>query len=975
MTQTDKSSSRRYDLGLEWLRLPGTLEMMDVPRVVSAFELGIQQLLDSIDRSVVVDVETGAACNLYEDDYVNAWAWVRADIDRDTAALIKQIRVRAPLLIHSWQLVTSKIREEEMGIMFYDKLFKISPEIKNLFSRPQSQVGLMFAAVVAILIKAVQDPLELANQLRKIAIAHIKFNVQLYHIPIFGTCLVETVQDILQKDFTPEVREAWSMLWERVAMKFYNIIQAGTNLVTKAMITGSAENVLRALEDSPSGSRVAWACKIDLDGGFLSPLYWAIRDGKLAIAQVLLRDVLTIRKDVERMWYGCALLFQAHPDLVEILCNEAPPLLHDLLDGLVWKSRHASNGTRRMVFFVRELWGDPDVAQNQSAYRSPIGSLVRLKDAELFCHPAVDFVLQKKWRLFAAFYFFRSQSIMFLILVSFVLGYAIDYGAAVWCDWLAFICRCICWVLTLVTMSGYLLTAFRQLKKGEVKVILLWQRNGNSGKTNLEVDRDQSMKQPTNNTSLRKRDNSSRELPHSSVSANGGSQRGQSSSSQQGRFSSVLKDAKRREKERKSDKKTDYGLNRLRRLFSCRGKMNCCGRRSEGYSNDDEDETGGSSWRNNPGKKEKKNSEGNINNAGVNLSVEEDENKGNLTMVMPTVFFTRVFIASAVFFICMVCIVPFDQFFTVDTFGKEPLVQENFSDGARVAASIAGIAVFSMLIDLSVAVPSLAAFLHAIVRMSTDLMKFLLVMVVLMLTFATALTICVGHRMENFNSVWKSMFSLTQITLSLEYNTFDGAPDGGVGLWANAVLLVYVIIASVLLLNLLIGQITTSYEFVVQRIEGLAKLDRAGVVVSVEDSMTISNRKHFYNMMNFHRVVALDKHDVGLNGGVAVLTHHQLNSKEVLEDRVIRYSGTINDQQPFHSVADRQSGALKSTSQKIDWIFSFLQRTSRSNRGGAETYLAGGGAGAAGGSKLGGLGGTILNENGSMMDTASALDR
>jgi hypothetical protein len=36
----------------------------------------------------------------------------------------------------------------------------------------------------------------------------------------------------------------------------------------------------------------------------VSPLYWAIRDAKMDMARVMLRDLLTIRADRDAYYYG-----------------------------------------------------------------------------------------------------------------------------------------------------------------------------------------------------------------------------------------------------------------------------------------------------------------------------------------------------------------------------------------------------------------------------------------------------------------------------------------------------------------------------------------------------------------------------------------------------------------------------------------------------------------------------------------------
>jgi hypothetical protein len=53
-----------------------------------------------------------------------------------------------------------------------------------------------------------------------------------------------------------------------------------------------------------TGERISWLIRVEVHGTWLSPFYWAIRDGKFAIAEFMLKDLLTIRADTEDYYYG-----------------------------------------------------------------------------------------------------------------------------------------------------------------------------------------------------------------------------------------------------------------------------------------------------------------------------------------------------------------------------------------------------------------------------------------------------------------------------------------------------------------------------------------------------------------------------------------------------------------------------------------------------------------------------------------------
>jgi hypothetical protein len=52
------------------------------------------------------------------------------------------------------------------------------------------------------------------------------------------------------------------------------------------------------------GERIAWLIRVEVHGTLMSPFYWAIRDGKFAIAEFMVRDLLSIRADTEDYYYG-----------------------------------------------------------------------------------------------------------------------------------------------------------------------------------------------------------------------------------------------------------------------------------------------------------------------------------------------------------------------------------------------------------------------------------------------------------------------------------------------------------------------------------------------------------------------------------------------------------------------------------------------------------------------------------------------
>lgn len=91
----------------------------------------------------------------------------------------------------------------------------------------------------------------------------------------------------------------------------------------------------------------------------------------------MLEDLMMIRADRSRYYYGADDLFKHHPDLVDILTKIAPELLPTLLDGMIWRSRTTSNGLRRVNYYLKHLL----VAPRRS--KGPLRGCQRLLEALL----------------------------------------------------------------------------------------------------------------------------------------------------------------------------------------------------------------------------------------------------------------------------------------------------------------------------------------------------------------------------------------------------------------------------------------------------------------------------------------------------------------------------------------------------------------------------------------------------------------
>merc|ERR1719230_1369665 len=104
-----------------------------------------------------------------------------------------------------------------------------------------------------------------------------------------------------------------------------------------------------------------------------------------------------------------------------MLLNDAPALVPDLLNGLIWRSRITNNGMRRVNYYIKHLLMDPD-----NKFHKTLEWCIKAKDPRLVVHPTLvvlsdrvwtgvamrSFLIRKSWFLLTLMTFVTSQSVI-----------------------------------------------------------------------------------------------------------------------------------------------------------------------------------------------------------------------------------------------------------------------------------------------------------------------------------------------------------------------------------------------------------------------------------------------------------------------------------------------------------------------------------------------------------------------------------
>ena len=160
--------------------------------------------------------------------------------------------------------------------------------------------------------------------------------------------------------------------------------------------------------------------KIQLGSQSISPLSWSIESGPLNAAGAMLEDLLTLRADRDRYYFGMDDLFARHPDIFKRLTEDAPTLLPAFLDGLIWRSRNQEAGMRRVNYYIKHL-----VMNEDGTFSKTLVWCGKANDPKIVCHPAIVLLSDTIWSRLAARRFLYAKSWFFFTLILFTVSQSI----------------------------------------------------------------------------------------------------------------------------------------------------------------------------------------------------------------------------------------------------------------------------------------------------------------------------------------------------------------------------------------------------------------------------------------------------------------------------------------------------------------------------------------------------------------------
>jgi len=302
----------------------------------------------------------------------------------------------------------------------YAKFFVDCPVGEGYFKQSNTYLHLIAAKLMDVTLAIYVDPVAVVDMISGVGLRHVGYAIPVELFPPWVTVWIDRWRNV---GATELCTEGFSWALGLVAKMQTRTITEGTTVVMKAININSASAFIRAISYAPRGERAQWMLLITAGTQDVSPFLWSIQSGAVDAAIALLSDLLTIRADRDKYYYGAQDLFRRHTDVVKILLDDAPALLPRLLDGLIWRSRVTVNATRRVNYYIKDLLLNPE-----GKFHKTLEWVVGSKDPKTVTHPVLVLLADLVWSRVACRSFMYRKTWFLITLLVFLTGQSILKG-------------------------------------------------------------------------------------------------------------------------------------------------------------------------------------------------------------------------------------------------------------------------------------------------------------------------------------------------------------------------------------------------------------------------------------------------------------------------------------------------------------------------------------------------------------------
>jgi hemoglobin-like flavoprotein len=119
------------------------------------------------------------------------------------------------LVQNSWAKVTPIA--SQAAALFYSNLFTLDPSLKTLFQGDMEEQGKRLMEMIGTAVQKLDNVETVVPALQSLGKRHVRYGVKEEHYKTVGTALLTTLSQGLGEHFTPQVKEAWTLVYSVMA--------------------------------------------------------------------------------------------------------------------------------------------------------------------------------------------------------------------------------------------------------------------------------------------------------------------------------------------------------------------------------------------------------------------------------------------------------------------------------------------------------------------------------------------------------------------------------------------------------------------------------------------------------------------------------------------------------------------------------------------------------------------------------------
>ena len=346
-------------------------------------------------------------------DYENAWTWFWECVEKKVEAN-KQFPSQYHRCLRSFLSRLDDETLDEFKLEVFETFFATCEQSQLFLRAANKRLMYIMGRILTIMADVYTKTHDAVIAISALGLLHAGHGVPEDLVrPFVSACM-----DVIKKHCPDESlhQGIWWTL-DLIGRIFIRTLAEGSTPVMLAINRNSATALQKAVASSPRGERELLLLRVQVGTESISPVIWSIEKGALSSAKAMLEDLLTMRADRSRYYYGMEALFTRHPDIITLLCTRAPSLLMPVLDGLVWRSKSAKGGVRRVNYYISSM-----MVGLEGELTNSLLDLIRHGDPAVVCHPSAVFTADLLWARLCCVAWVLTKLWFCLMLLAFIIG-------------------------------------------------------------------------------------------------------------------------------------------------------------------------------------------------------------------------------------------------------------------------------------------------------------------------------------------------------------------------------------------------------------------------------------------------------------------------------------------------------------------------------------------------------------------------